>query len=145
MISAVTVAEPAKAAAALASVMAAGVGGNKTATDADVATNARHLQITLILLTLTRISPQTSGNILGLCTHMSYSYETAAVVAAEEATRVTKGAAQIEPPTVCPQQIRTQTIPLARQMRRPRTVAVSAVARKIPDLWEQVAHVRCMQ
>jgi hypothetical protein len=67
MIFAVAVAEPVKAATELASVVAASVGGGETAADADVArTNATHSRITLILLTLTGISPRTSGNVLGL-------------------------------------------------------------------------------
>jgi hypothetical protein len=135
--------------------------GGETAADADVATNARHSRITLILLTLTGISPRTSGNVLGLvCAQMSYSCMTAAVKAAVEATRVTKGATQMEAPAVCPQRRRTLTIPLTQQMRRPisrsdscpkflsealRTVAVSAVAPTIPDSRGQVAHVRCTQ
>jgi hypothetical protein len=108
------------------------------------------------LLTLTGISPRTTGNALGLCAHMSCNYKTAAVVASEEATRVTKGAIQIEPPAaVCLQRRHTLTMPLTQQMCRPtrrlcpkfqskdpRTVAVSAVAPSIPDLWGPVAHIR---
>ena len=159
MISAVAVAEPVQAAAGLASVVAAAVGGGKTAADVDVATNARNSRITLILLTLTGISPQTSGNALGLlCAHMSYSYKTAAVVAAEEVTRVTKEATRTEPPAVYPQRIRTLTTPLTRRMRRPtsrlcpkflsedpRTAAVLVVAPTIPDSWGPMAHIQCKQ
>ena len=67
MINAVAVAGPVEAAAVLASIVVAAVGGDETATDVDVAMNARHTQITLILLTLTGISLRTSGNALGLC------------------------------------------------------------------------------
>jgi hypothetical protein len=42
MISAVAVAEPVKAAAVLASVVAAAVGGGETVADVDVTMNARH-------------------------------------------------------------------------------------------------------
>jgi hypothetical protein len=144
----------------LASVVAAAVGGGKTAADVDVATNARHSRIPLILLTLTRISPQTSGNTLGLlCAHMPYSYKTAAVVAAEEVTRVTKEATRTEPPAVYPQRTQTLTTPLTRRMRRPtsrlcpkflsedpRSAAVLAVAPStIPDSWGPMAHIRCKQ
>ncbi len=125
--------------------------------DMDVATNARHSQIMLILLTLTGLSPRMSGNALGLCTYAkSYSYKKAAMVAAEEVTRVTKGATQTEPPAVYLQQIQTLTTPLTRRMRRltsqmhptflskdPRTVAVSTLL--IPDLWGPMAHIRCKQ
>jgi hypothetical protein len=99
----------------------------------------------------------TSGNTLGLCAHMSYSCATAIVVAAEEATRVTRvtyGATQIEPPAVYLQRIRTLTIPLTQQMRRPtsrlcpkflskdlRTVGVSVVVRTIPDPQGPMVHV----
>jgi hypothetical protein len=105
----------------------------------------------LILLTLTGISLRTSGNALGLCAHMSCSYKMAAVMAAEEATRVTNGLTQIEPPAVYLQYIQTLTIPLTQQMCRPtswlcpksqskdpRTVAVLAVAPTIPDSWRTV-------
>ena len=158
MISAVAVAQPVKAAAGLASVVvAAAVGGGETAVYVDVATNARHSQIMLILLTLTRISPQMRGNALGLCTHAkSYSYKKAAMVTAEEVTRVTKGATQTEPPAVYPQQMRTRTTPLTQRMRRltsqmhprflskdPRTVALSTLL--IPDLWGPMAHLATVQ
>ena len=83
---------PVKAAAVLASAVAAAVGEGKTTTDVEAATKAKHAQITLILLTLTGISLRTSGNALCLCAHLSCSYKMAAVVAGEEATRVTKGA-----------------------------------------------------
>jgi hypothetical protein len=69
----------------------------------------------LTLLTLTGISLQMSGSALSLCAHMSFSYEMAAVVAAEEATtRVTKGPTQIKPPAVYLQRIQTLTIPFTR-------------------------------
>jgi hypothetical protein len=125
------------------------------AADVDVATNTSHMQITLTLLTLTGILLWTSGNASGLCARMSYSYETAVVVAAEEATRVTKGATRIELPAVYPQRIRTLTIPPTRRMRRPtgrlcprflskdlKTVGVPAVAPTIPDSKEPIVHVR---
>jgi hypothetical protein len=142
---------PVKAAAVLASAVAAAVGEGKTTTDVEAATKAKHAQITLILLTLTGISLRTSGNALGLCAHMSCSYKMAAVMAAEEATRVTNGLTQIEPPAVYLQYIQTLTIPLTQQMCRPtswlcpksqskdpRTVAVLAVAPTIPDSWRTV-------
>jgi tRNA nucleotidyltransferase/poly(A) polymerase len=62
MISAVAAAGPVEAAAVLGSVVATAVGKGKTATDVDVATNAKQTQITLIFLTLTGISLRTSGN-----------------------------------------------------------------------------------
>jgi hypothetical protein len=131
------------AAAVLASVVAAAVGEGETAADVDEATNAKHTQITLVLLTLTGISLRASGNALDLCAHMSCSCEMAAVVAAEEATiRVTKRAIQIDPPTVTSQRTRTLTLPLTQQNKDPRTVAVLAVAPTTPDLWRPVAHVR---
>ena len=75
MISAVAAAGPVKAAAVLASIVAtAPLGEGGTGTDVDVATNAKHTQITLIILTLTGISLRTSGNALGLCAHMSCSW-----------------------------------------------------------------------
>ena len=131
------------------------------ATDVDVATNPSHTRITSIELTPTGILLQTSGKASGLCARMSFSYETAVVVAAEEATRVTritKGATRIEPPAVYPQRIRTRTIPPTRRMRWPtsrscpkflskdlRTVGVSAVAPTIPDAKGPMVHVRNKQ
>ena len=108
MISAVVAVEPAKEAAVLASVVVAAADGGEMAADVDVATNACHMRITLILLTPTGILLRTSGNASGLCVCLSYSYETAAVVAAEEATRVTRdirGATRIEPRAVHLQRI----------------------------------------
>ncbi len=89
---------------------------------------------------------------------MSYSYETAVVVAAEAATkvtRVTKGATRIELSAVYPQRSRTLTIPPTRRICRPtgrscpiflskdlRTVVVSAVAPTIPDSKGPIVLVR---
>jgi hypothetical protein len=115
MISAVVAVEPVKEVAVLASVVVTAADGGEMAADVDVATNARsHMRITLILLTPTGILLRTSGNASGLCARMSYSYKTAVVVAAEEATRVTMGATRIDPPAVYPQQMRTLTIPPTR-------------------------------
>jgi hypothetical protein len=127
----------------------------------DEATNASHMQTTLISPTPTGILLRTSGNASGLCVRMSCSYETAAVVAVEEATRVTRaisGATQIEPRAVYLQRIRTLTIPPTRQMCRQtsrscpkslsedlRTVGVSAVAFTIPDSERPMVHVRYKQ
>jgi hypothetical protein len=116
------------------------------AADVDEATNASHMRTTMILPTPTGILLRTSGNASGRCVHMSFSYETAAVVAAEVATRAIRGATRIEPQAVYLQRIRTQTIPPTRRMCRQtsrscpkslskdlRTVGVSAMALTIPD------------
>ena len=97
-----------KTAAVLASVVAAAVGKGETAADVDVATNAKHTQITLILLTLIGISLRTNA-FLGMATMM----------ATEEATRVAKGAKCLDPPAVYLQQVQTVTMPLIRLMYRP--------------------------
>jgi hypothetical protein len=89
---------------------------------------------------------------------MSYSYETAVVVAAEEATRVIRGATRIEPRAAYLQQIRTLTIPPTPRMRRQtsrlcpkflskdlRMVGVSAVALTMPDSERPMVHVRYKQ
>ena len=98
MISAVAAAGPVKAAAVWASVVVAAVGGDGRGRGRgnERKTYTNNIDIT----TLTGISPRTSGDALGLCAHMSCSYKTAAVVAAKEATRVTKGGTRIELPAV---------------------------------------------
>ena len=100
MISAEDAVKPAKEAAVSASVVVTAADEGEMAADADEATNASHMRTTLILLTSTGILLRTSGNASGLCVCMSYRYKTAVLVAAEEATRVTRvirGAARIEP------------------------------------------------
>ncbi len=91
----------------LASVVVAAADGGEMAADVDVPTSASHMRITLTLLTPTGILLRMSGIASDLCACMTYSYETAVVVAAEEATRgirVTIGATRIEPPAVYLQQ-----------------------------------------
>ena len=88
-----------------------------------------------ILLTFTGISLRTSGNALGLCAHLSCSYKTAAVVAAEEAISVvTKGPTRIEPPqAVYLQQIQTQTIPFTQRCAGRRVGSVQNFRARIPE------------
>jgi hypothetical protein len=94
MISAVAVVEPVKEAVVLANVMVAAAGEDEMAADVGVAMNASHMRITSTLLTPTGTLLLTNGNDWGLCARVSYSCETAVVVASGEATRVTKGATQ---------------------------------------------------
>jgi hypothetical protein len=128
------------------------------AADVDEATNASPLRTTLILLTPTGILLQTSGNASGLCVCMSYSYKTTVVVAAEEATRVIRGATRVEPRAVYLQRIRTLMIPPTRRMCRQtsrlcpkflsedlRTVGVLVVTLTIPDSERPMVHVRYKQ
>jgi hypothetical protein len=118
MISAAAVAGPAKEADIVVSVVDVAVGEGATAADEDEATSAKHMLTTSTLVILTRTSLWTNWSASDPCACMSCSSEMAVVVAKDEATRVPKGAMQINahPTAVYQQLIRALTMPLMQLM-----------------------------